>query len=92
MHRKLKRRAEKLNENVKYFQEDAVLVRANNVSSDKYIAKFFSVYEEPYYFKERIGKDTCILKHPTAEIRGMFHLSNLKPCRSRSFSNDKVSV
>ena len=50
MHRKLKRRAEKLNENVKHFQfneEDAVLVRANNVSSDKHIAKFLVCMKDP---------------------------------------------
>ena len=48
MHRKSIGPAEKLNENVKHFHfnvEDAVLIRANNVSSDKHIAKFFSVYE-----------------------------------------------
>ena len=37
------------------------------------------MYEGPYYVKERVGRDTYILKHPTTEIRGMFHLSNLKP-------------
>ena len=95
MHRKIKGRAAKQNENIKHFtfnEGDAVLVRANNVSSDKHIAKFFSVYEGPYYVKERIGKDTYLLKHNTAEIRGMFHLSNLKPYRSRSSSNNEEAV
>ena len=95
MHRKIKGRAAKQNENIKHFtfnEGDAVLVRANNVSSDKHIAKFFSVYEGPYYVKERIGKDTYLLKHNADEIRGMFHLSNLKSYRSRSFSNNEEAV
>ena len=90
MHRKIKRCAEKRNENVKHFQfqlGDAVLVRANNVSSEKHIAKFFYVYEGPHFIKESVGTDTYLLSHSSNEIRGKFHLSLLKPYYSRSFEN-----
>ena len=60
---------------------------SNNVSSEKHIAKFFHVYEGPYFIKESVGKDTDLLSHPSDEIRGKFHLSLLKPYYSRSFEN-----
>ena len=88
MHRKLNGRANRVNKNIKHFQfrvGNAVLVRANNVSSDKYIAKFFHVYEGPYTIKERLGTDTYLLALPNTEIRGKFPLSLLKPYYSRSF-------
>ena len=72
MHRKLKKRARKANENIKHFQfqiGDAVLARANNVSFEKHIAKFFHVYEGPYFIKESVGKDTYLLSHRNDEIR-----------------------
>ena len=90
MHRKLKIRAKKANENIKHFQfqiGDAVLVRSNNVSSEKHIAKFFHVYEGPYFIKESVGKDTYLLSHSSNEIREKFHLSLLKPYYSRSLEN-----
>ena len=90
MHSKLKKRARKTNENIKHFHfqiGDAVLIRANNVSSEKHIAKFFHVYEGPYFIKESVGKDTYLLSHPSNGIRGKFHLSLLKPYYSRSFEN-----
>ena len=90
MYSKLKKRARKANENIKHFQfqiGDAVLVRANNVSSEKHIAKFFHVYEGPYFIKDSVDIDTYLRSHPSNGIRRKFHLSLLKPYYSRSFEN-----
>ena len=62
-HRTLKNRARRKNKDRKHFrfnENDLVLVKAQNQSnaSDKKIAKFFHVYEEPYIVKRKVNTDT----------------------------------
>ena len=88
MHKKLKQRALKRNKNIKpqnYEVDDKVLIKACNVSDtlNNKVAKFYSVYEGPYYVKKKISKDTYILWDKKNE-RGMFHGQDMKPYNEKA--------
>lgn len=79
----LNRRAEKINRNKKHFVfylGQKVLIKSDRRSDAEknIIAKFQDIYEGPYYISRIVNKDTYELIDPFNNLKGNYHISNLR--------------